>query len=323
MSENKHTAYDLAQMQSLPLEVKIRMSQRRIREWYDHWDGEVYVSFSGGKDSTVLLHLVREMYPEVPAVFVDTGLEYPEIKQFVRTFENVTILRPQMSFKQVIEKYGYPVISKEVSHDVYYARRVPDGKVASKFVKDSPVNLKYGNRYSRQKYAFLLDADIPISHHCCDVLKKSPIKAFERSTGKKAILGQLASESHLRKVKWEQHGCNAFSAKRPVSNPLSFWTEQDILTYIVLNRLAIAKVYGEVVIEENGGFGTTGVNRTGCVFCLFGAHLEPHPNRFERLKITHPQLWGYCMKSQNEGGLGLRKVCRLCGISTGDDDETP
>lgn len=65
--------YELRQMQSLPLELKIIKSTQRIREWYEYWDGQVYVSFSGGKDSTVLLHLVRQQYPEVPAVFVDTG----------------------------------------------------------------------------------------------------------------------------------------------------------------------------------------------------------------------------------------------------------
>ena len=57
-------------MQSLPLEAKIVKSQLRIREWYEYWNGEVYVSFSGGKDSTVLLHLVRELYPDVPLCFV-------------------------------------------------------------------------------------------------------------------------------------------------------------------------------------------------------------------------------------------------------------
>ena len=92
---NKHAAYDLAQMQSLPLEAKILMAKRRIQEWYDYWDGGVYVSFSGGKDSTVLLHLVRSMYPDVQAVFVNTGLEYPEIQAFVKQHDNVTILRPQ------------------------------------------------------------------------------------------------------------------------------------------------------------------------------------------------------------------------------------
>ena len=111
-------AWQLKQLQGLPLEVKIEKTKLRIREWYEHWDGEVYVSFSGGKDSTVLLHIVRELYPDVKAVFVDTGLEYPEIREFVKSIENVDWLKPKMTFKEVIEKYGYPVISKDVARNV-------------------------------------------------------------------------------------------------------------------------------------------------------------------------------------------------------------
>lgn len=115
--------WQLQQMQGLPLEAKILKTQLRIREWYEHWDGQVYVSFSGGKDSTVLLHIVREMYPEVPAVYSDTGLEFPQIREFVKTVPNVTWLRPSMSFRKVIEIHGYPVISKEQAQWIERARR--------------------------------------------------------------------------------------------------------------------------------------------------------------------------------------------------------
>ena len=120
----KHSINDLYQMQSLPLSAKVKMTERRITEWVEEYgeDG-VYVSFSGGKDSTVLLHIARKLYPYLKAVFVDTGLEYPEIREFVKTFENVDWLKPKMSFKQVIEKYGYPFISKEVSECVECARK--------------------------------------------------------------------------------------------------------------------------------------------------------------------------------------------------------
>ena len=121
---NKHTMADLYQMQSLPLSAKIQMTRRRIKGWIDEYgeDG-VYVSFSGGKDSAVLLDIVRKDYPNVKAVFVDTGLEYPEIREFVKSFDNVDWLRPKKTFKQVIEEYGYPFISKEVSETVDYARK--------------------------------------------------------------------------------------------------------------------------------------------------------------------------------------------------------
>jgi len=121
---SERTIQDLWQLQGLPLNLKIRMTKDRIRQWIQTYgeDG-VYVSFSGGKDSTVLLHLVREEYPNVKAVFVDTGLEYPEIRQFVKTFDNVDWIKPKMNFKAVIQKYGYPFISKEVSECVYGARR--------------------------------------------------------------------------------------------------------------------------------------------------------------------------------------------------------
>ena len=121
---SKHTISDLHQMQSMSLNDKIRMTKRRIQEWVDEYgeDG-VYVSFSGGKDSTVLLTIAREMYPEMKAVFVDTGLEYPEIRQFVKTFPNVDWVKPKMNFRQVIEQYGYPFISKEVSECVCGARK--------------------------------------------------------------------------------------------------------------------------------------------------------------------------------------------------------
>ena len=120
----KHEMWELQQMQALPLSLKVRLTQQRIRDWVNEFgrDG-VYVSFSGGKDSTVLLHIAREMYPNIKAVFVDTGLEFPEIRQFVKSWDNVDWVKPKMNFKQVIEKYGYPMISKETSECVWGARK--------------------------------------------------------------------------------------------------------------------------------------------------------------------------------------------------------
>lgn len=118
-----HDAQRLKELQALPLERKVGVTLARISEWYNHYSGSVCVSFSGGKDSTVLLYLARSIFPDIKAVYVDTGLEYPEVKEFIRSFDNVDIIRPKKMFRNVITEYGYPIISKEVAECIYYARR--------------------------------------------------------------------------------------------------------------------------------------------------------------------------------------------------------
>lgn len=115
----------LKYLQSLPLDLKVMMTKQRIREWVAHYgENGVCVSFSGGKDSTVLLHLVRELYPNVKAVFSDTGLEYPEIREFVKTIDNVDWVKPELTFREIVVKHGYPVFSKEISETIWYARKI-------------------------------------------------------------------------------------------------------------------------------------------------------------------------------------------------------
>lgn len=79
----KFKASQLAIYQDMPLECKINLSYQRIRQFYEKYEGNVYIAFSGGKDSTVMLDLIRRQYPHVPATFCNTGLEYPEILKFI------------------------------------------------------------------------------------------------------------------------------------------------------------------------------------------------------------------------------------------------
>ena len=297
---NKHSAYDLVQMQSLPLKYKIIMTKQRIKAWYDYWDGNVYVSISGGKDSQVLAHIVKEMYPDVPLVFVNTGLEFDSVR--LKGIELADeVLRPSMNFVSVITKYGYPVISKEVSIKVKETRSCPNGYASKSF------NGKRTGRFDLSKYKYLLDAPFRISHQCCDVMKKKPAKQYEKQNSLKPIIGTMAEESRARKTKWIQHGCNAFEQKRPTSQPLSFWTEQDILHYIKMNNLKIADIYGDIVYTDDDGMlydndlfndymqlTTTGAKRTGCVFCMFG--ITQDTDRFLRLKADEPQKYDYVMR---------------------------
>lgn len=277
-------------------------------------DGNVYVSFSGGKDSTVLLDLARRIYPDIPAVFIDTGLEYPELREFVKTTPNVVWLKPEMNFRKVIEIYGYPLISKEVSQKIYEYRKKPDGYAAARFDENSEYNKKYKNRFSMAKWVWLRDSGIPIGNRCCDIMKKAPAKKFEKQTGLHPIIATMACESTLRKTEWIKSGCNSFDGVRPKSKPMSFWTEQDVLMYLSRFNIPYASVYGDIIKTEDGKLNTTKCDRTGCVFCGFGCHLEKEPNRFQRLKTTHPKIWEYCMKPWSEGGLGMREVLEYIGV---------
>lgn len=160
----------------------------------------------------------------------------------------------------------------------------------------------------------MVAAPFKISDKCCDVMKKNPAKNFEKQSGLHPIIGVMAEESAQRKSNWFMYGCNIFDSKRPISKPLSFWTEQDILEYIKKYNLPYAPVYGEIVQDNEGKWQTTKCSRTGCVFCMYGCHLEKEPNRFQSLKTTHPKLWQYCMKPMSEGGLGLKEVLEFIGV---------
>ena len=332
----KHEAYELKQMQSLPLDIKIRMTKERIKQWYEHWDGMVYVSFSGGKDSTVLKHIVDSMYDDVPAVFVNTGLEYPEIQKFAMSQKNVVTVRPEMRFDEVIKKYGYPVVSKEVAKKVHYFKK--GSEWTRKYFDDSAVDAD--GRLSRyrvsNRWKKIVDAPFEISSYCCDVMKKKPAKKYTKESGRKPIVGTMATESQLRYYHWLENGCNAFENKFPQSQPLSFWTEQDVLQYIKKYNVPYCSVYGDIVPVDDGEqfdgqlttfdvlndydgtlLKTTGCDRTGCIFCMFGCHLEKEPNRFQRLKETHPRQYEYCIGGgeyvdgkwqPSKEGLGLGKV---------------
>jgi len=229
--ENKYTRQDLTAMQAWSLERKIQVTQLRIMEFVEHFDGQAYISFSGGKDSTVLLDLARRAYPDIEAVFADTGLEHPEIRQFVKTKDNVTQIKPKMNFVDVLEKYGYPVISKAVSKNIKEYKKNPNGENSKKLL-GTHTNKDGGKSiYCCDKYKYLIDAPFKISDMCCEEMKKKPFKSYEKQSGKNPINGMIADESQSRSAAWIKNGCNAFDSKRPKSMPMAFWTGCGILKF--------------------------------------------------------------------------------------------
>lgn len=303
--ENKHTHSDLYQMQSLPLSAKVNMTKQRIKGWYEYWDGDVYVSISGGKDSQVLAHIVKSMYKDVPLVFVNTGLEYDSVR--LKGIELADeVLSPSMDFASVVTKYGYPIISKTVANTVRGAKK---GTTRYEKINGTSVNPKTGklSQYNYKKYKFLLKAPFRISDQCCDELKKKTAFQYYKKNKSYPFIGTLAEESRLRKQQWIKNGCNAFETKKPKSNPLSFWTEQDILHYIKQYGLQIAEIYGDICYQDKDGLlydnehfndymplTTTGVKRTGCVFCMFG--ITQDTDRFLKLKEAEPKKYDYVMR---------------------------
>lgn len=324
-----HNAERLLELQALPLERKIQITQTRIIEWALRygWDN-VYISFSGGKDSTVLMDIARKVNPAIHAVYINTGLEYPEVRQFALSFQDVEEIRPVygqagklygkkpsdvMTFRDVVRIYGYPILTKEISATIAHTRNVPDGKCGERMRGEymaAAAKAGKNNMWDYSKYAPVLDLPIRISDRCCLVSKERPAHRYKTRTGRRPIAATMTAESMRRRLNWLKQGCNAFDGTHPISNPMSFWTEQDVLQYIKRYNLRYASVYGEIVQDEKSGeLRCTGCDRTGCIFCAYGAHRETEKrSRFKRLAQTHPKLYEHCIGG---GGLPEKPVVQI------------
>lgn len=318
---------ELTMLQSLPLDIKIAKSKLRIEEFVRHMGGEdkVYISFSGGKDSTVLLHLVRSIYPSIEAVFSDTGLEFPEIREFAKSFDNVTVVRPKENFRQVVEKYGYPIVSKKTSRMISDCQNPTEKNAKSRKLYLSDYRLdeegnitdkKNGSFKIANKWRYLIDAPFKISNKCCDKLKKEPLKSYEKISGKKPIIGTMANESKMREATYLNVGCNNFREGAETCSPFGFWTEQDIFRYAIINNIDFCSVYGKMYFDDNDKIHLSGEQRTGCVFCGYCKNEKQLEERYLRLEKTHPKLHDYCMNK-----LGFKEVCEYMNIKYSENLE--
>lgn len=225
-------------LMALDLTDKEITTYEKLDEWYTAWGGSCYVSFSGGKDSTVLAYLAARYLSsfktppwELNLVFVNTGLEYPEIQKFVneytewlrREFPRVTVnlhrLRPKMNIRQVVTKYGYSIVSKEVAEYVSDARRNPSGLRMKRLRGEAVRKDGQPSVYNCEKWEYLLYAPFVISAKCCAIMKKSPLKTYAHKTEQQATTATMAEESRLRMTHWLKSGCNALKASDLWASP--------------------------------------------------------------------------------------------------------
>lgn len=148
-------------------------------------------------------------------------------------------------------------------------------------------------------------APFDISEQCCKVMKKEPFKRYNKMTGRVPYIAVTQDEGFQRAHQYAHTGCNIYDAKTVKSQPLGFWTKQDILRYVVENDVEICSIYGDICQHSDRSFFLTGEQRTGCMFCGFGVHMEKEPNRFQRMQLSHPRCYELCMRSVDQGGLGM------------------
>lgn len=281
----KEPASDLRKLQKMPYEWKVKHSQDVIRDFVEHEGvGNVYVSFSGGKDSTVLLHLVRSIYPDVPAVFANTGIEFPEQVKFVRSFPNVTEVYPVKHFHKIIKEDGIVFPSKEVAMYVKDARKGCRYAINGfKGLNIDGTESKYKKRF--KKWAYIVGSGVKISPDCCELMKERPMRDYEKRNARSPIIGIRAEESFRRAVGWMKSGCNSFG-RRHKSTPISLWLSSDVDRYVDENGITLSPMYESY-----------GLKRTGCMFCPVPiAHGDS--SNLEYARIHHPNFFKtFCIKS--------------------------
>lgn len=283
------------------LSNKIIEAREAVKDFYEKVDGKVWISFSGGKDSTVLLHLVRSLYPNIKAVFSDTGLEFFEIKQFVRTIDNVDWIRPTKTFRAIIEQFGVPYPSKVVADKVYrikygtpstYINMIKEGDPTKKGGGVIKLPTKWTKLYTEHPYL-----NLDFNSKCCSHLKHSPFAKYVTKNKAYPYVGSTKAESHTRNITISRQGLNIINGKKSQSRPLGNFTEQDIWDYIHYYDLPYSKIYD------------MGYKRTGCMFCLMGIHMEKGKNRLEQLRETHPKQHKYILSLP-----GYKELLDLEGI---------
>lgn len=262
--------------------MHIEQAKKRIRDVYNQTDGNVYLSFSGGKDSTIVLSLIKDIGLNIPAVFSDTGLELTAIKDFVKWvkdnyYSNVITIKPEKSYNEVI-KNGKPFRSKMKSIAMKYFQKNPFCKSALALYDDNHITSHRIRLANKDFHVLHKNFNIKIDDNCCYDMKKQPFEIYAKNTNAKGcLLGMRAFEGGMRALQYDKKLINGKSPCTEIKkdgfiqkSPIIDWNDEMCERYIKENNVPLSRAYTEY-----------GMKRTGCYLCPFDKDLE------KRLEILH------------------------------------
>lgn len=300
---------------ALPYDLKVRMAENRIRDWQNVcWEyGKDYAVSVGGLDSIVLLALCREVLgKDVPGISV-SSLEDKSI-QTVHKEMGVIPIKPLKSKVQILQEYGFPVVSKLAAakierlqtpgDDSPIIRAYMTGDMGAwggfghndRFkLPDTWVEL-FGGLYADMRPDLNCKcAPFKVSDKCCFWLKELPAQQYQQEHNIWPFLGLMQSEGGRRQYSLRMHGCNYVGETTARSCPFNYFTRQDLLQLALDLNVHVPEIYGEIVRDSDGSLRTTKAQRTGCSMCGFGIHLDQRPHHFDMLREQNPQEWEFWM----------------------------
>ena len=343
---------EMLMKQNVPYSIKRRMSEQRIRDFYNEATGRGYnchVSV-GGLDSIVLCYLIRAMgYTDDEIKFVSAStLEDISIQRVHKELGCICVkpLRPKV---KVIQEYGFPVLSKKIANKIDTLQHPTEknktvrhaiitGECGEQggFATNSKMQLPktylklFGGLDEEGRQHGYKAPDFKVSDKCCYYLKEAPCDIWAKENNSVPYLGIMASEGGRRADALEEHGCNYFGKTVIRSAPFAFYFHSDIVHLAVDLGVHIPEIYGDVVIsKDKNAFGdyeytTTGEQRTGCSMCGFGIQMETRPHRFDRLYERNPKEWDFwmnkCCTDENGDKFGWGRVLDYIGIGWEDPE---
>lgn len=301
-------------MQNLPYEVKVKRAELRAREFVERLDdmGKTAHVSVGGLDSITLLVFLRSIGLDIPAVSV-SALEDKSIQKVHKEL-GVIRIAPGKSKKEILQEYGFPVISKKIAGRIELLQNPTEknktvrhaiitGECGEQghFAKNSRMKLPNkwlelfaGYENENEGVAYQI-APFKVSNKCCLYMKEQPCDHWAKEHNSAPFLGLMASEGGQREESLVEHGCNYFGKTVIRSAPFAPFLRQDLLQLALDLKVPVPEIYGEIRRKSDGKLYTTKAQRTGCNMCGFGIHLEKRPHRFDRLRERNPKEWEFWM----------------------------